>query len=440
MWELLPNELRLQILECVLALKPERLAPYTTICRPWQDRIEAILFEEVTLYVTNANILSGKTTASTLAEIIRGTRIQDLKKLNIVVDFDPTSVNLVTDALQCRKELGAAFANVIDGTFEAMRGWKREQASFDLEIHEERSCGHHLIHHGSKLAARQENNIDCVRSIRHKEYNADRCHCCSYRGLLSIICSTMSKELRDIEFGFQRRDIKKLSIFEEGFEFVPAGVKSITVKNMTPRGFGLYDFMYYDFRVYPCSPSIVKVSQNLETLHISDPIENFLAGGSNSIIQTLDLRWWPNLKSLSVTSIQLRDFMFNTQLELDRMAEVARRMPQLRRLEFWCMAIRDERLDYAGRFLYRVNQDGAHLSWEAGLNHGYRFDWNPWRKVAQLHGAKMLNIIDSHLESTDGSDLDPYQKLLKFFETRLYSGKEVQKSKCETLIDSRPAS
>uniref|UniRef100_L2FVA3 F-box domain-containing protein n=1 Tax=Colletotrichum fructicola (strain Nara gc5) TaxID=1213859 RepID=L2FVA3_COLFN len=87
MWGLLPSELRLQILEYLLALKPERLAPYTTFCRPWQHRIEPILFEEVTLYVTTANILSGKTTPSTLADIIRGPRIQDLKKLSIVIDL-----------------------------------------------------------------------------------------------------------------------------------------------------------------------------------------------------------------------------------------------------------------------------------------------------------------------------------------------------------------
>ncbi|KAF3800436.1 hypothetical protein GCG54_00014235 [Colletotrichum gloeosporioides] len=325
MWDSLPNELKLQILEYLLAQKPDRLAPYTTFCRPWQHRIEPILFEEVTLYVTTANILSGKTTPSTLADIIRGPRTQDLKKLNIVIDFDPSSFAIVTDGPRRQGQLCAAFTDVIDGTFDAMRDWKREQVFFDLEIHEERSCGHHLIHYGSKLADRQGKTIDCVRSIRHKEYNAIRCRCCSFRGLLSMICSTMSKELRDIEFGFQRRDISNLSIFEEGFDFVPSGLKSLTVRNLTPSGYDPYDRRYGWF--YPCSSSIVKVSRSLETLQISDPVENILGGRFGDIPNAPNLPWWPNLRSLSVTSTRLRDFASDAQAELDYMAEVAERMP-----------------------------------------------------------------------------------------------------------------
>lgn len=217
MWELLPNELRLQILEYLLALKPERLAPYTTFCRPWQHRIEPILFEEVTLYVTTANILSGKTTPSTLADIVRGPRIQDLKKLSIVIDFDPPSSTIVTDGPRRQMQLGAAFADAIDGTFDAMRGWRRDQVCFHLDIHEKRSCSHHLIHHGSKLADLQGKTIDCVRSIRHLEYIVDRCRCCSFRGLPAMICSTISTDPWVTEYGFDRRDP---AMFEEEFDFL----------------------------------------------------------------------------------------------------------------------------------------------------------------------------------------------------------------------------
>ncbi|KAH0421565.1 hypothetical protein CcaCcLH18_13358 [Colletotrichum camelliae] len=377
MWDSLPNELRFQILESLLALKPDRLAPYATLCRPWQHRIEPILFEEVTLYVTTANILSGKTTPSTLADMIRGPRTKDLKKLKIVIDFDPTSFTIVTDALKRRVQLGAAFADVIDGTFEAMRGWTREQTFFDLEVHEERSCGHHLIHYGGKLAGRHEKTIDCVRSIRHKEYNADRCGCCSYRGLLSMVCSTMSKELRDIEFGFQRCDIRNLSIFKEGFNFVPSGLKALTVRNMAPAGYDPYDRRYGRF--YPCSSSIVKVSRNLETLQISDPVENLLGGEFGFIPKAPDFPWWPNLKSLSVTSTRLRDFASDAQAEPDCMAEVAQRMPQLRWLELWCIGTNIAHLDNAGRLLYRVNPCDAHLSWEAGWNFSFRLNTARYR-------------------------------------------------------------
>lgn len=213
MWKLLPNELRLQILEYLLALKPERLAPYTTFCRPWQHRIDPILFEEVTLYVTTANILSGKTTPSTLADIIRGPRIQDLKKLSIVIDFDPSSFTIVTDGPRRQMQLGAAFADVIDGTFDAMRGWRRDQVYFHLGIHEKRSCGHHLIHYGSKLADLQGKTIDCVRSIRHLEYIVDICRCCSLRGLPAMIFSTISTDPLVTEYGFDRREISNPAMF-----------------------------------------------------------------------------------------------------------------------------------------------------------------------------------------------------------------------------------
>lgn len=184
---------------------------------------------------------------------------------------------------------------------------------------------------------------------------------------------------------------------------------------MAPSGYDPYDRRYDWF--YPCSSSIVKVSQNLETLQTLDPVENILGG---------NLPRWPNLKSLSVTSTRLRDFAYNAQAELDHMAEVAQRMPQLRRLEPWCIGTNRAHLDNTGRQLYTVKENSAHLSWQAGGTFSYRLRISPGRKVASLHG-KALNITSSGLEHTDGSDLYLYIKLMEFFETGLYYGKEVQK-------------
>lgn len=192
---------------------------------------------------------------------------------------------------------------------------------------------------------------------------------------------------------------------------------------MAPSGYDPYDRRYDWF--YPCSSSIVKVSQNLETLQTLDPVENILGG---------NLPRWPNLKSLSVTSTRLRDFAYNAQAELDHMAEVAQRMPQLRRLELWCIGTNRAHLDNAGRLLYTVNENSAHLSWQVGGTFSYRLRIFPWRKVASFHG-KTLNITNTEFEHTDGSDLGCHIKLMGLFETRLYFGKEMQEDEYETLID-----
>ncbi|KAL3304784.1 hypothetical protein RB213_015716 [Colletotrichum asianum] len=138
----LPRELATQILEYVVAQKDDYpLAPLAAVCKLWNQILEPHLFAEGTFRLTNASILSGDITPDTLANTIRGSRLPCLKKLRLVIDVDLSSFTTIVDYPRRRMRLGADFADVMDGFFDTMAGWKRD-ASFDLDIHEEQSCGH----------------------------------------------------------------------------------------------------------------------------------------------------------------------------------------------------------------------------------------------------------------------------------------------------------
>lgn len=356
----LPAELKAEILQYVVAQQPDSLAQYATVCRVWQDIIEPILFAEVTLYVTSASISSGRTTASTLNKYVSGPRKRELKKLRLVVDFDPLDFPNIVGASR-RPEFKATFVDIIDSFVNTLSRWK--DVSLDLEIIEKNSCSRELLHRGSNLLQRPKQLIKCVRSIRHLEFNAEECHIQgSHKGFLLLLCSRMSDNLTELRYGFELKDPHLSESYQETCSFVPKSVKSLTIRNMDQRAFLQIGGIF-------TKESLKRVSMQLETLHVSHYVdaralfESFLSGNH------IGPPRWPNLRRLSITFSGFQRWVPH-QLGEDPMvwiAMTAREMPRLQRLDVWSPKTNHQ---YDHFFRYWIEGGRAHVLWDRGNGSG----------------------------------------------------------------------
>ncbi|KAH0429076.1 hypothetical protein CcaCcLH18_08703 [Colletotrichum camelliae] len=425
---LLP-ELVTQILEYVVFQQDDRqLAPLAAVCRLWNQILEPYLFAEVTFRLTNASILSGDITPDTLANTIRGSRLLCLKKLRLVIDLDLSSFTAISDYPRRRMRLGADFADVMDGFFDTMASWKRD-ASFDLDIHEERSCGHYLNHLESKLAQGTLRTVHCVRSIRYLEFNCDRCRCCSYRGLLSYLCSVMkgSDHIKEISYGYQERVDRNRSIQYERWDFLPPAVESLSVHNM-------------DEQRPWCRPSTVfrisllSARHQLKSFSCSNAIDASLLQGPRSVL----LRW-PFLQHLSMTFFGLGQHIFVDTLMI-MMAEVARGMPQIKLLELWFTG-QEIRGRGAGYFCYTVDNKKARAVWS--MNRDFELSENltsAWDITARQHTSRGLTTEVRRTDIAPGDmtrALPPAREAAAFFSERSYAADPSQKQKFEISYEHR---
>ncbi|KAK1991575.1 hypothetical protein LX36DRAFT_735024 [Colletotrichum falcatum] len=88
----------------------------------------------ITFFLTNTNILPGGIVPRSLANVIHGSRLRWLKKLRVIVNFNPLSFATMVDSTQRRVWLGVAFSDVVDGFVDALDFWKCGPL-LDLEIH-----------------------------------------------------------------------------------------------------------------------------------------------------------------------------------------------------------------------------------------------------------------------------------------------------------------
>ncbi|EQB48602.1 hypothetical protein CGLO_12152 [Colletotrichum gloeosporioides Cg-14] len=426
----LPRELATQILEYVVVQKDgSPLAPLTAVCKLWNQILEPYLFAEVTFRLTNASILSGDITPDTLANTIRGSRLLCLKKLRLVIDVDLSSFTTIVDYPRRRMRLGADFTDVMDGFFDTMAGWGRD-ASFDLDIHEEQSCGHHLNHLGSKLAQGNLQTVHCVRSIRHLEFNCDRCRCCSYRGLLSYLCSAMkgSDHLKEISYGYQERIGRNRSIQYERWDFLPPTVESLTVRDMDEQG-----YWYRPSTVF--RTSLLSARHQLRTFRCSKAIDASLLKGPRLVL----LRW-PFLQHLSMTFFGLGLAVEDHADMMMNMAKVARGMPEIKQFELWFRG-QDAGARNAGHFCYTVDNKKAHAVWS--MNREFDISEiieNEWDITARQHTSRGLT---TEFRSTDLAPGDVIQALppareeAAFFSERSYAADRSQKQKFEISYEHR---
>ncbi|KAK2022248.1 hypothetical protein LX32DRAFT_698811 [Colletotrichum zoysiae] len=393
----------------------EQQAMEPFVKRKMEESWERILVEwkpaearQVTFYLTNASLLSGGITPRTVANTIHGWRLLGLKKLSLVIDFDPSSFTTIIDSRQRQIRLGGAFVDVVDGIVNTLEGWKRD-ALFDLEIHEERSCGHHLNHFGSELVHGPRRSIDCVRSIRHAEYSYDRCRCCSYRGLLSHLCSAMSESdsLKDISYAYQERDHRNRAIQYEGWDFLPSGVRSLTVHGMDEPNdacemLSASGVSRRTFRM---------IGRQLEALHVSHYMDVLSLG------LTLSLPW-PHLRNLSITLSAFEMDNEVVETEMIKIAKAAREMPNIRQIELWSVC-----RGSASYFCYAIKKEDARAIWQ--MNRDFRVSEalaNEWASTARHHTSQELTIEVRKVASADERRMiPPYRAATELFQQRLYA-------------------
>lgn len=383
-WYKLPRELFLSILEDIRTARDRNLTSCIMVCRTWRTLFEKFNFENLSVEVTNAtlwrarceanNVAAGRLIAAPRSEILllrdamdRGERLKWLKTLRIVINFEAPSTRTQEDRLQ------HDFVKRIDEFFALLKDWE-DKATFDLEIREEPSCGHHLAHYGSNLIRTDKARlsidfptsntsrrwIKCVKSIRHVELCYDRCHCCKYRGLLSIICSNMSERLESIKYMFRERNLKDASMNNEKWDFVPPSVKHLSICNVDESG-------------NPPRPDLVlpqslrNVAVQLETLDVSKFVD------AAFLLPALPLNRhisWPSLKFLTLTMFSLcGEGHGDPSVQLALVAEAALQMPNLKKMQLWS-APREGGNDAAGYFRYEVEGEGGrargYASWRTG--------------------------------------------------------------------------
>lgn len=326
--------------------------------------------------------------------------------------------------------LGADFADVMDGFFDTMATWKRD-ASFDLNIHEEQSCGHHLNHLGSKLAQGTLRTVHCVRSIRHLEFNCDRCRCCSYRGLLSYLCSAMkgSDHLKEISYGYQERVRRNRSIQYERWDFLPPAVESLTVRDIDEQG-------------YWCRPSTVfrtsllSARHQLRTFCCSNAMDASLLKGPRLVL----LRW-PFLQHLSMNffglGLEADESLFDPLMIM--MAEAARGMPKIKLLELWFTGQKIKARD-AGHFCYTVNKN-AHAVWS--MNREFRLSdilKSEWDTTAREHTSRGLTTEVRRTNFVPGDvveALSPAREAAALFSERSYAADPSPKQMFKISYENR---
>ncbi|KAF0331978.1 hypothetical protein GQ607_001098 [Colletotrichum asianum] len=418
----LPAELKTQILQHIIAQQPSSLAQYATVCRVWQDIIEPILFAEVTLYVTSTSILSRGTTASTLDKYISGPRKRELKNLRLVIDFDPLDFpNIPVGAFSPRLEFKARFVDIIDSFVDTLSKWK--DMSFDLEIIEMNSSSRLLLHRGSNLLQQPKKLIECVRSIKHLEFNAERCHIrCSHGGFLSLLCSRMSDNLTELHYGFDQKNPDLAELYEDTCSFVPKSVKSLTIRNLDQRA-------CLRLRVdLGAKMALDRVSMQLEALHVSHYVDAQALFSTFSSGNSISPLAWPNLRRLSITLYEFRYFNFpdRSQDPLLWTACAALEMPRLQRLDVWFPKINHRHGRY---FRYWIEGGRAHVLWDMGFRAGMRqYLFNAWDAVARFHTSRPLDTDIRTMNSAEAGDEDPLQASLSFFEPYVPSMEQLRRA------------
>ncbi|KAL0938423.1 uncharacterized protein CTRU02_205033 [Colletotrichum truncatum] len=415
----LPGELVHHILGHIATPKEGyALAPCATVSDKWQQVVESLSFTEVTIHLTNASILSGETTPQTLANIISGTRLRSLRKLRLIIDFDPLSFTSVTDSLQRRMKLGSDFVDVVDGFVDTMNSWKRE-ALFDLEIHEEQSCGHHLNHFGSDFVHGPRRSIQCVRSIRLMEYNCDRCRCCSYRGLLSYLCTAMSGSgsLDGITYEYQERVPRNRAIHYERWDFLPLGLKSLTIINNEQSG----DEREIVLAHSALNRSLMNISCQLKTLRVSHSLDVVSLFLSCAISTGLNARWH-HLQHISMTCAALGLNGEILEMEMTLLAKAVQQMPSIKKIELWSAKTKDQ-----SYFSYTVDGRDARAVWE--MSWDFRVSEalaDAWSLTARQDTWRDLTIEVRRFVPDDGGEREPLAASA-FSGERLYSADDCRK-------------